>query len=549
MDGEIAKVLSPISCQGDLHEAVQKIVEHCDVDMVRNILHQRSIDFVKIELIVAAARYGKEGILNYVINEGAGVNVNHGNNKRNTALTEAARFDHSNCVHMLLDAGADVNVINNLGYPPLILAAENGHDSIVSALLEAGASVNTEDTTYGDLVLTWALRCSQYQCAEMLIKAGADVNRVSRNGVTPLSVALVKADDECLGLLLRSGANMEYIVERSSALTDVANCGRYDRLAFMIEAGADVNKPTYTGIPLYVAIRGGKECVAVLLGAGADVNGLQPDGSTALITAADIGSDSCVDLLIKAGADVNTMDKSGKTALMWAAERAHLKCIESLIKAGADVNAMPHNYTALHMATLGNNNKCVDLLIKSGADVNVSNAHVNPALMWVAMSHNYKSIRSLIQAGADVNFVDSSNSTVMMNVVVDLNKGNTHNIVKLLLKQGANVNIINHDGHNASKYHIFMNYVKPNRQLLLLLFTAGEMDDGIPVGPLNISLSRYLPQTKPRKLILKRICREAIRRHLLNLNPHENLFLRIPHLGLSSLLTKYLLYNMSLKKT
>ena len=42
------------------------------------------------------------------------------------------------------------------------------------------------------------------------------------------------------------------------------------------------------------------------------------------------------------------------------------------------------------------------------------------------------------------------------------------------------------------------------------------------------------------------MCREVIRKHLLKLDPHSNLFVRIPELTLPSALNKYLLFNVSL---
>ena len=47
-------------------------------------------------------------------------------------------------------------------------------------------------------------------------------------------------------------------------------------------------------------------------------------------------------------------------------------------------------------------------------------------------------------------------------------------------------------------------------------------------------------------LNLKHLCRETIRKHLLQLDPHENLFHRVPRLGLPALLQRYLLYNQTL---
>ena len=47
---------------------------------------------------------------------------------------------------------------------------------------------------------------------------------------------------------------------------------------------------------------------------------------------------------------------------------------------------------------------------------------------------------------------------------------------------------------------------------------------------------------------LKHLCREAIRKHLLLLDPHEHLFGRVPQLGLPKLLREYLLFRMSLSE-
>ena len=49
-----------------------------------------------------------------------------------------------------------------------------------------------------------------------------------------------------------------------------------------------------------------------------------------------------------------------------------------------------------------------------------------------------------------------------------------------------------------------------------------------------------------REINLKELCRESIRKHLLQLNLHQCLFSKIPQLGLPKLLTQYMLCNMSL---
>ena len=44
---------------------------------------------------------------------------------------------------------------------------------------------------------------------------------------------------------------------------------------------------------------------------------------------------------------------------------------------------------------------------------------------------------------------------------------------------------------------------------------------------------------------LKHLCRVRIRTHLLELDPHENLFIRVPELGLPKSLVSYLLYDVT----
>ena len=76
----------------------------------------------------------------------------------------------------------------------------------------------------------------------------------------------------------------------------------------------------------------------------------------------------------------------------------------------------------------------------------------------------------------------------------------------------------------------------------MLLFAAGEKI--IPsVGCTNTVIPEYLQH---EQLSLKEKCREAIRKHLLDIDPHGNLFHRIPKIGLPSVLNEYVLFDMSI---
>ena len=121
--------------------------------------------------------------------------------------------------------------------------------------------------------------------------------------------------------------------------------------------------------------------------------------------------------------------------------------------------------------------------------------------------------------------------------------------VKLLLKSGARVNSFNHKKYNALCSHIYkckdLNK-PPEKNIVLLLYVAGETLDGITIDEVVENTSCALEK---RGISLRELCRESIRKYLLHLNLDQNVFKTILYLGLPKLLTKYLLFDMSLHET
>ena len=109
--------------------------------------------------------------------------------------------------------------------------------------------------------------------------------------------------------------------------------------------------------------------------------------------------------------------------------------------------------------------------------------------------------------------------------------------VKQLLRRNAQINKINRNGRNALTSHM-TEANAPNKTMVLFLYAAGEKIDT------RGSLPDYL-LFKDLKLCLKHLCKEAIRKHLLKLDPQSHLFGRVQRLGLPKSLINYLLYGMS----
>ena len=78
--------------------------------------------------------------------------------------------------------------------------------AIVNKTLSVGAAVNCE-TDMNTALIKAALK-GQEKCVEVLIQAGADVNRQNKNGDTALLLASKKRQNSCCKLLIQSGADV-----------------------------------------------------------------------------------------------------------------------------------------------------------------------------------------------------------------------------------------------------------------------------------------------------------------------------------------------------
>ena len=95
---------------------------------------------------------------------------------------------------------------------------------------------------------------------------------------------------------------------------------------------------------------------------------------------------------------------------------------------------------------------------------------------------------------------------------------------------------INKDGPNVLTKYLATFGKRAKREVAMLLYAAGESLDNC-----KVEIPGYLQQ-RPS---LKHLCREAIRKHLLQMSD-ANLFIRIPSLGLPKPLQRYVLYHIEL---
>merc|ERR1712000_197238 len=116
----------------------------------------------------------------------------------NTALIEAARWGHDNCVEYLLENKAGLTISNGEGQTAMHIAAQQGRDSTLRLLVAKGADVNVLDDD-GDTPLMYAAARDKLTTISTLLELKADKSIKNKKGKDALAVAAsterVKAGD------------------------------------------------------------------------------------------------------------------------------------------------------------------------------------------------------------------------------------------------------------------------------------------------------------------------------------------------------------------
>lgn len=257
---------------------------------------------LRAELFAAAASGNVKAIQNLIQQE---VQLDTLNQDRQTALMVAVHANYAPVVVALIKAGADVALLDPKGRTALGIAADLGMLEMVRTILSCGVKPDLADKPVSPLVR--ASRGGHLEIVRVLLKAGADPNRISAYG-------------------------------NSSALTDAIEKKHVEVVHELVAAGANVNTPVEDACNAiqYAIITDNTDLIRFLLKAGADVNALNWWGGNALHVAADHGSPKILALMIKAGAGINVaLKRDGLTPLMAAVP--HPECLKLLLDAGANV--------------------------------------------------------------------------------------------------------------------------------------------------------------------------------------------------------------------
>lgn len=325
-----------------------------------------------------------------------------------TALEFAVRADDLEMAEALLNAGADPRAANRYGVTPLELAATNGNPRMVAALLKAGADVSYVKQG-GQTVLMTTARSGNPDVMRLLLQhGGADVNARERSyGETALMWAAAENHAEAAKLLIEHGAQVN---ARSEKMI-------YDKDRFGLEGVITILPHGYWTPLMYAARQGSSAAVRVLAESGADLNLVDPDGTSALILAIINNHFDTAGLLLSKGADPNLADSTGMAPLY----------------ATVDMNTLGEVYGRPPQHEVEGDTSALDLmklLLEKHANPNAQlktaalyRAHTpgEPTLgegatplMRAAKNGDAAAMRLLLQYGADPSLTQRNHTTALM---------------------------------------------------------------------------------------------------------------------------------------
>ncbi|MCB1307305.1 MAG: ankyrin repeat domain-containing protein [Leptospiraceae bacterium] len=295
---------------GDLAEVKRLVEGGADVNSV-------NVDGYRSAPLAWACANGAFEIGHYLLEKGADPN---GSTTYDTALWWCAYqlnkgYSEEKTVRLsraILEAGGDVDYLKeptNNG-TALMAAAGNNSRLLVDLLLEYGADRNLKDDN-GKTAADWAEQSGHIEMANYLRGESNDEYRrsliyaVRQNDLNRVK-QLVEAADGVARLML---VNKQEEQSQRTALHYTAMEGYYEMAVYLIENGADINRPSLGNF-------------------------------TPLITAAAYGKDRIARLLIDRGAKLDAVQSSGcasgYTALLWALEYSNADLAGYMLDKGAD---------------------------------------------------------------------------------------------------------------------------------------------------------------------------------------------------------------------
>jgi len=256
-----------------------------------------------------------------------------------TPLLYAARHGHVDIARQLLEAGAELNTPEANGIWPLLMAISNNQMPMAHFLLEQESVLINSEDWYGRSPIWEAVNVRN-----LYVNNATFLNGIDRAPVLEIINELIAKGADLNARTRETPPFRHYLLEITGSLEWVdftgqtpfltaAMAGDVTVMKLLLEHGADPLIGTFEGTSALMAAAGVNwvvaqtwtesearllEAVKLCLELGMDVNQTNSMGLTALMGAANRGSNEIISFLVSQGADLTAQDNEQRTALDWA---------------------------------------------------------------------------------------------------------------------------------------------------------------------------------------------------------------------------------------
>ena len=424
-DKELTKRLLDAGANPNLPNALGLLplhlaIENGDAGMVRLLLDRgadpRRADRTGESPLYQAARGGSVEIVNLLLLKN-GVEVDAREPAFDqTPLMAAIRSGALDVAKALIGKGANVNAVGKTGeLSKFRLPASNAGSKGVG-IVRGGWPEQGERAPVGGgkTPLQYATRSGNLALVKLLVEAGAAIEQVEPNGLTPLLNAVLNASVESQGRVQAKHMEVaQYLISRGANVNAMDWYGETPLWAAVVLRNLDLGGPGKdNGIDRTAALG----LVRTLLEKGAnpnvrtkeqppehrfltrlgDLSWVDFTGQTPFLRAALAGDVSTMKLLVEHGADPNIATLSGTTPLMaaagvnWVVSQTFDEGAENLLEAvkyahslGNDVNAVNSmGLTAVHGAANRGSDDIIRWLAAHGARLDVADKEKRTPVIW-----------------------------------------------------------------------------------------------------------------------------------------------------------------------
>ncbi|XXH01493.1 hypothetical protein Hte_007853 [Hypoxylon texense] len=371
-----------------------------------------------------ASKNGHEGIVNFLLDNGAEVNAKDAENVRKPILYAAAKGfktmtekllsyganpyqldpeartilhlavqnGHLGVVQLLLDnnqAPQKLDDKDKNGRIALHLAAQNGHAEITRKLVQIWKDGVDDTDNDGYTSLRLASEAGHDLVVKILLESNAKIDTIGADGHSPLYSAVLRGSKAIASSILQKTDQNTRFQDIEDLLLEAARRGFTEVCKFCIRRLHDqegLNRPDGKGkTALHLAVLGEyDEIVTPLLENGSNIEAVDENSQTALASAAHRGKWTSLPILLQWMHDHETEDHETKQAalLRELAELPvpsdvltmsdHVQTIRTLLKyTSPNIPDPDRRKTALHLAAQEGKTEVIRVLLDSGADASI----------------------------------------------------------------------------------------------------------------------------------------------------------------------------------